>query len=158
MCKINKKGWYNTMRENTIKKILEYFTENESTFNECIEELDSYNGYLSDSRYFSMDELNEHFNGQDPIEVLYRAFYGHDADTWTTDNTGNKTYGEFNPNRDYFTYNGYGNLVSSDYKDYTPLLDEYFIQDLIENRYHIDTIDNDIELSLLFDELEDNEK
>lgn len=140
--------------ENTIKKIIAYFEENENTFNDCIEELDSYNGYLCDDRYYSMDELNEFYSGSEPIEILQRAYFGRDDDTWHTDASGNKIYGEFNPNRDYFTFNGYGNLVSSDYKDYTHKLDEYFIEALSENRSYIDTIESDEELTALFDELE----
>lgn len=140
--------------ENTIKKIIEYFEENEDTFNECIEELDGYNGYLGDERYYEMDDLNEFFSGSEPIEILQRAYFGRDDDAWHTDASGNKIYGEFNPNRDYFTFDGYGNLASSDYKDYTHRLDEYFIDELSENRSYIDTIESNEELSALFDELE----
>jgi hypothetical protein len=84
-----------------------------------------------------MDELNDLYSGTEPIEILQRAYFGRDNDTWTTDSSGNKTYGEFNPNREYFTYNGYGNLVSSDYKDYSYLLDDYFINALIENAEYL---------------------
>lgn len=142
------------MRETTIKKIIEFFNENEDLFNSCMEELDSYNGYLGDDRYYSMDELDEFYNGTEPLEILRRAYYGRDDDTYTTDSNGNRTYGEFNPNRDYFYYNGYGNLVSSDYKDYTAHLDEYAIEAMSENRPYIDTIADDDELTALFDELE----
>jgi hypothetical protein len=113
-----------------LKELLE---QDEQLFNTAIEELDSYNGYLGDNRYYSMDELNDLYSGTEPIEILQRAYFGRDNDTWTTDSSGNKTYSEFNPNREYFTYNGYGNLVSSDYKDYSYLLDEYFIDALIED-------------------------
>lgn len=41
------------------EKIKAYFEENEEIFNACIEELDSYNGYLGDDRYYPMDELDE---------------------------------------------------------------------------------------------------
>ena len=142
-------------KEQIINEIIEYFKDNEEIFNECIEELDGYNGYLGDDRYYSMEELNEFYNGQEPIEVLYRAFYGRDDDTWTTDSSGNKTYGEFNPNREYFYFNGYGNLVSSNYKDYTGKLDEYFIEDLSENKDNICCIDDNEELKQLFDDLEE---
>lgn len=118
----------------TIKKQLkELFEQDEQLFNAAIEELDSYNGYLGDNKYYLMDELNEFYRDSEPLELLQRAYFGRDDDTWTTDNNGVKTYGEFNPNREYFTYNGYCNLVSSDYKDYSYLLDDYFIDDLIEN-------------------------
>lgn len=142
------------MRENTIEKIIAYFEENEEIFNQCIEELDSYNGYLGDDRYYYMDDLDEFYTGTNPLEILRRAYYGRDDDTWHTDASGNKIYGEFNPNREYFYYNGYGNLVSSDYKDYSDKLDNYVIESMSENRCYIDTIDSDDELSELFDELE----
>lgn len=145
------------MRETTVKKIIDYFNDNEDLFNSCMEELDSYNGYLGDDRYYSMDELDEFYNGTEPLEILRRAYYGRDDDTYTTDSNGNRTYGEFNPNRDYFYYNGYGNLVSSDYKDYTAHLDEYAIEAMSENRSYIDTIADDDELTALFDELEQDE-
>lgn len=119
-----------------------------------IEELDGYNGYLGDNRYFSMEELDELYNGTEPSELLYRAFFGYDEETYTTDRYGNKTYGAFNPNRNYFRYNGYGNLVSADYKDYSGQLDEYAVQEMIANRAEINTIDDEPELAALFDELE----
>jgi hypothetical protein len=144
------------MREQTIKKIIAYFEENGDTFNACIEELDSYNGYLGDDRYYYMEDLNDFYSDADPIEILNRAYFGRDDDTWTIDSSGNKSYGEFNPNRDYFYYNGYGNLVSSDYKDYSYKLDAYAIESMLENRYYIDSIDNDDALTALFDELEED--
>lgn len=145
------------MKEKIIEKIIEYFKENEEIFNQCAEELDSYDGYLGDNRYYSMDELNNFYRDTDPIELLQRAYYGYDADTYTTDGNGNREHGEFNPNRDYFKYNGYGNLVSTDYPNYSDMLDEYIIGDMLENRRWIDTIDENPELSELFDRLENAE-
>ena len=134
--------------------IIEYFENNEDIFNDCIEELDSYNGYLGDYRYYSMDELDELHNGIEPSELLRRAFFGYDEETYTTDRDGNKTYGAFNPNRDYFRYNGYGNLVSADYKDYSGMLDKYAVESMSENRLYVDSIEQSDELAALFDELE----
>ena len=142
---------------NTTEKIIAYFEENDDEFMSCMEELDSYDGYLGDERYFPMDELDEIYNGTDPVEILLRAFYGYDEDSYTTDEHGEKHYEAFCPNREYFRFNGYGNLVSSDYKDYSGLLDRYFVEALARNRCHIDTIDNSDELSELFDELEGEE-
>lgn len=118
--------------ESIKKQLMELLEQDEQLFNTAIEELDSYNGYLGDNRYYSMDELNAFYSDAEPLELLQRAFYGHDADYYF-DEYGRKIYGEFNPNREYFTYNGYGNLISSDYKDYSYLLDDYFIYKLIEN-------------------------
>lgn len=142
---------------NTINQIINYFKENEDVFNACIEELDGYDGYLCDDRYYSMDDLNEFYGDTAPIDLLYRAFYGYDAESWTTDANGNKNYGAFNPNREYFSYNGYGNLVSSDYKDYSGHLDHYCVERMSKYRSHISSIDDDEELSALFDALEEDE-
>lgn len=140
--------------EEVTADIITYFESNEDVFNDCIEELDGYNGYLGDDRYYDMDELDELHRGTEPSELLNLAFFGYDEDTYTTDSSGSKTYGAFNPNREYFRYNGYGNLVSADYKDYSALLDKWAIEAMSENRSYIDSIDNDEELTALFDELE----
>ena len=141
----------------TIEKIIAYFEENTDIFNDCIEELDSYNGYLGDNRYYSMDELDDFYSTTKPLEILRRAFYGHDEDTYHTDSYGNREYGEFNPNREYFAFNGYGNLVSSDYRDYSEYIDRYAVEEMAENRHYIDTIDDNEELAELFDELENDD-
>ena len=144
--------------EEVTADIIEFFENNEDIYNEAIEELDGYNGYLGDDRYFSMDELDELHNGTEPSELLRRAFFGYDEETYTTDRDGNKTYGTFNPNRDYFRYNGYGNLVSADYKDYSGQLDKYAVESMSENRRYIDSIEQSDELVALFDELEEVEE
>lgn len=136
-------------------KIIQYFTDNEDVFNEAIEELDRYNGYLQDDRYYDMDELNELYAETPAEEVLRRAFYGHDAETWHTDSHGEKEYGPFNPNRKWFYFNGYGNLVSAEYKDYSMFLDEWFIDSLAENRKYL-WLDEYSELNELLNEFEQN--
>ena len=140
--------------EKITEEIIAYFQEHEDIYNEAAEELDLCNGYLDNYRYYSIDELDEFYNGTKPTEILLRAFYGYDEEIYSTDASGNREYGPFNPNREYFRYNGYGNLVSADYKDYAGLLDHYIIESMLENRDYIDTIDNNSELSELFDELE----
>lgn len=140
-----------------MEKIITYFKENEEVFNSCMEELDNYCDYLNDNRMYPMEELNELYANTEPLELLYRVFYGHDDNTWTTDASGNKTYGEFNPNREYFYFNGYGNLVSCDYIDYSDYLDKYAIEAMQENRKWIDSINDNEELSKLFDILENGE-
>lgn len=131
-------------RDKKIEMVIEYLKENEDIFNELMEELDGYNGYLGDDRYYEMDMLDEFLYGLKPTELLQRVYYGRDDDTWTTDAHGIRNYGEFNPNREYFYHNGYGNLVSSDYKDYTGRLDSYFIEDVLENINELDITDSEL--------------
>lgn len=132
-------------------KLMDYFKENEDAFIEAIEELDSYNGYLGDDRYYEMELLNEFYAETDPLDILYRAFYGHDEDTSTEE-----CHTEFNPNRTYFRYNGYGNLVSTDYKDYSDRLDDWFIQSLKDNYMHLYLSDETKE-AIENDEADDDE-
>lgn len=144
-------------RENTIQKIITFFEENEDIFNNCIIQLDDYNGYLGDNRYNDMELLNEIYSDSEPLEILRRAFFGYDEDNWHTDGSGNKIFSEFNPNRDYFTFNGYGNLISTDYPDYSGYIDKYAVEEMSDNRRWIDAIDDNAELSELFDELENED-
>lgn len=134
-------------REQIAADIMGFFEDNESAFIECIEDIDNYNGYLGDDRYYEMEMLDEFFSGDTPTEILRRTYYGHDADTW-------HNYGGFNPNREYFHFNGYGNLVSSSYKDYSCFNDIYLVQALSNNREHIVSIGEYEELAELFDEYE----
>ena len=135
-----------------VENIKDYLTENPTDFEQIAEELDNIDGFLGDDRYYAMEELDDVYEGEAPTEVLRRAFFGYDEDTYTTDAHGERNYGEFNPNRDYFHFNGYGNLVSTDYKDYSSYLDEDFIRAMIEHR---DALNLDFELENLLDEAEE---
>ena len=145
-------------RDAIITDILAYYKEDESAFINSVEELNDYNGYLGDDRWEDMEELSELYQGADPIELLNRAFNGYDADTWHTDSCGEKEFGAFNPNRDYFRFNGYGNLVSSNYKDYSDYLNDSTIEELEEYSEQIDEIQDNDELKSLFDELKEAEE
>ena len=57
------------------------------------EYLDNVNGW--DNTIYNMEDLNEILDGSTPEKIARLIFYG-----------------EFNPNADYFTFNGYGNLQS----------------------------------------------
>lgn len=135
------------------KAIYELLENDDDLLTEVCEELDNYNGYLGDDRIFDMMEINEFYATTDQIEVLYRAFYGHDAEIYTTDEHGGRHYAKFNPNRDYFYYDGYGNFVSCDEKDYSDKLDDYLIDELIE--YYKQLYIDNPELEELLDEYDD---
>lgn len=140
-----------------INNIREFFEDDEDLFNECIEDLDNCNGWLDNRRCFQMDELDDLYCSCSHREVLERAFFGHDDETWHTDSHGEKQYGAFNPNREYFYYNGYGNLVSCDYKDYSDFLDDHAIESMAEHRRYIFQIGKNAELEELFDAYEEAE-
>lgn len=139
--------------DSVYEEILEYLKDNDDLFTEIIEELDNYNGYLADERYSPMEYLNEYFYGKEPTEILYRAFYGYDEDSYSTDSSGNRIYEQFNPNREYFRFNGYGNLVSTDYRDYSGSLDTWFIDSCLNEINNLISISEDDTLSNLFEEL-----
>lgn len=137
---------------NAMQKIIDYFNDNNDKFTECIEELDDCNGCLGDDRYYEMDELGELYTG-DVVEVLTRAYYGYDGDCLHDYDKKEP----FCPNRNYFYFNGYGNLVSTDSKDYSDYIDNEYIELMLEHRNDIYSIREDNELGALFDELEKEE-
>lgn len=138
-------------REKIIDEIIEVLESDEGLFNECVEELDEYNEFLEGDRYFYMDLLPEMLYGQDIFDTLNMAYFGDDEDS-------SYKYSSFNPNRTYFKFNGYGNLVSTNYKDYSCYLNEDFIGDLYEHRYKLNVIYNNLELEELFNKLEQLEE
>lgn len=92
------------------------------------------NNYYDD-RLESMDLLDEIYAGQEPTEILRRAFYGHDQ-------FGDES--EFNPNRDWFYFNGYGNLVSVEcvgWNDYA-------------NEFMFDRFDEDAVIDYILDNMD----
>lgn len=145
-------------RAAVIAAILDYYKEDEDAFVNSVEELSDYNGYLGNDRWEDMEELSDLYQGEDPIELLNRAFNGYDADTFHTNSYGEKEFGAFNPNRDYFRFNGYGNLISSDYKDYSNYLNDSTIEEFEEYAEQIDEIQGNDELKNLFDELNEAEE
>lgn len=91
------------------------------------------NNYADDV-IIDMCEFSEIFCNDDAEEIARRCFYG--SDEWREESS-------FNPNRNYFYFNGYGNPVSFDYADWNTygncynchLIDESAIIDwLIESR------------------------
>lgn len=84
--------------EEKIKAIIEEMDDDDkiALWNESCREC----GYPDDEIY-SMGEFDELMSYNTPSEIASRIFYG----------------GGFNPNHDYFAFDGYANLVSIDYPD-----------------------------------------
>lgn len=128
--------------ENKKELLMDLFRNDEELFNNTIEELDNHNGYLGDDRYYEMEMLPDLLSDKDIVDLLNMAYFG-DDENYYIDQYGRKRYESFNPNRDYFYFNGYGNLCSATYKDYSCRLDKYFIDALLEN-YHRLYLDDEI--------------
>ena len=137
--------------EDIVTDAVAFFETDDEAFVDAIEALDSWDGYLGDDRVYYMEEINEIYTS-DPLEAITRAFYGYDGDSRRSNDDGTEYKESFNQNKKYYYYNGYGNLVSTDYKDYSDKLDEYFIEDLYEHKDDIDLPDEIVEL---FDQRED---
>lgn len=115
-----------------VEKLLNYYKENTEDFVDDIEELDDWNDCLYEDRIFPMDEFDDVFQNINPSDILSRAFYGYDEPT-----DKNEQRQPFNPNREFFYFNGYGNLVSTNKINYNDYLNDYFIQDIIDNKEHL---------------------
>ena len=133
-----------------VNELLGFYKQNDEAFVNDIEELDNYNGYLGDYHLFDMDELNDLYQNEEPLEILCRSFFGYDDDNSTPDQRA-----PFNPNREYFYFNGYANLVSTDYRDYSDFLDDEFVRNIIENESNLDLSD---EAQEIIEKYEDQEE
>lgn len=94
-----------------------------------------------DNRLECMDELPDLFDLSDRDSVfnlLNRFYFGHDE---------NEEHSSANPNRNYFYFNGYGNIVTTDYPSDVIDVDE--LTDWIISRE--DSLDND-EIQEILDE------
>ena len=138
--------------------LLNYYQEHEDDFNRDIEELDCWSEILGDSRVKQMDRLDEIYQGKEATEILRRAYFGRDDDSYYYDENGKRFYGEFNPNRDYFYFDGYENLVSTDKRDYSDYLDIYNVQDIIDNECHLGLSDGAQEIIDNYDEDGDSDE
>ena len=90
--------------------MMENYEKQKAAFNNLYdgEKIALLNEYLYDVNYsdnalFPMDEIDEILSGNTPEEIIRLAFYG-GRYGFPQDN--------FNPNDEYFSFNGYGNLVS----------------------------------------------
>lgn len=135
---------FESKEENKMNKRLEerFDPPKDWDFDEMIEDYGF--EYLSekdpDSEPYSMDEFNELTSyADDPLEAITRAFYG-------------GRYGfkndSFNPNDEYFAYNGYGNLISI--KDYD--INDYLKENIDESYFYDWCVDQGY-----FESDEDNE-
>lgn len=79
-----------------------------------------------DDALYAMDEMDELYNAS-AYEAVQRAFYGYDYNRF--DNGERNERESFNPNRDWFGFNGYGNLVSVDDYDYVSWMDSHISED-----------------------------
>lgn len=131
-------NWYERMEE--AERILHAVDEAYS-FNEYTCEHGDPDYALEDMEY--LDELAE--CGGDwgkPSYVLARAFYGHRYSRFA--NEPDHKAEEFNPNDEYFTFNGYGNLVSVNRFDWghywASILDEDGYINAAEDEGHLEAI------------------
>lgn len=131
-------NWYERMKE--AERIL-HAVDKEYSFNEYTREHGDPDYALEDMEY--LDELAE--CGGDwgkPSFVLARAFYGHRYSRFA--NEPDYKEGEFNPNDEYFTFNGYGNLVSVNRLDWghywASILDEEGYINAAEDEGHLGSI------------------
>lgn len=96
-----------------IDQIKEFFEKHLVDFSRMVQYADDYNGCLGDDRLYPMEELDECLNGLTPEEVIQRAFNVYQfVPRLGRDTSSSLSSLPFNPNDDYFYFNGYANLVS----------------------------------------------
>lgn len=110
-------------REQAIKSYVEQLSGDDLA--NLLQTMNAYDGCCEESTYYDMDAFDDFLSNATPLEIASMIFYGDG----------------FNPNDEYFRFDGYGNLESLDWKEISDeaedLVDD--ILDHLVNRYDGDT-------------------
>lgn len=109
-------------REQAIRSYVEQLSGSElANFLQC---MNFYDGSFKESIYYDMDSFDEFMSNYTPSEIARMIHFG-----------------EFNPNDDYFRFDGYGNLESLDWQEISDEAEslESDIIDHLVNDYDDDT-------------------
>ena len=85
-------------RKQAITTYVENLNKGELAY--LLQYMNGYDGCFDDCVYYDMDEFDDFMSNYSPMEIAQRIFFGN-----------------FNPNHDFFRFNGYGNLESADWLD-----------------------------------------
>lgn len=85
-------------REQAIRNYVEHLIGDDLA--QLLQHMNAYDGCFEEATYYDMDEFDEFMSNYTPMEIAQMIYFG-----------------EFNPNDDYFRFNGYGNLESADWPD-----------------------------------------
>lgn len=80
-----------------ITKIRTYFNANKTELFEVVSQINSYDSSLQHLEFLDMEDLDMYLDGLTPTDIANKIFFG-----------------DFNPNHEYFRFNGYENLESLD--------------------------------------------
>ena len=80
-----------------ITRIKTYFNENKTELFEIVSQINSYDSSLQHLEFLYMEDLDMYLDGLTPTDIANKIFFG-----------------DFNPNHEYFRFNGYENLESFD--------------------------------------------
>ena len=80
-----------------ITKIKIYFNANKTELFEVVSQINSYDSSLQHLEFLDMEDLDVYLEGLTPTDIANKIFFG-----------------DFNPNHEYFRFNGYENLESFD--------------------------------------------
>ena len=80
-----------------ITKIRIYFNTNKTELFEIVSQINSYDSSLQHLEFLYMEDLDMYLDGLTPTDIANKIFFG-----------------DFNPNHEYFKFNGYENLESFD--------------------------------------------
>lgn len=120
----------------TYTDLINFFSDNADIYEDVIEELDSYDGYLTGERYYPMEDLETDLSGLNPIELI------------------NRLSNDFSLNDEWYKWENNYTLISTHHKDYSDYLDSYFINDLLENYHQLYSVDEYPELLEMLENVE----
>ena len=86
-------------REQAIRSYVEHLSGDDLA--QLLQHMHAYDGFVEEFTYYDMDLFDELLDGFTPSEIARMIYFD----------------GDFNPNDEYFHFNGYGNLESANWGD-----------------------------------------
>lgn len=113
---------------NVVEALTKYYESHQQDFAHDLEQLDDWNGRLGDDRLIPMNQLEYYLAGKSPLEIFQTALRGENEEDSRP----------FNMDDDYFFFDGYGNFVSTNCRDYNETyLDESTVREILDNINHL---------------------
>ena len=100
-------------REQAISKYVEQLNGDDLTY--LLQHMNRYDNCFEEASYYDMDEFDEFLSGNTPMEIAQMI-----------------SFGDFNPNNEYFRFDAYGNLESADWHDVVAEAED-LVDDIIDH-------------------------
>lgn len=112
-----------TVAEDPVADAVDMLEEDSDMLRDILEDLDDWCGYLGDDRWLPMEAFNECLCDRPPLEIASLVIGG-----------------DFNPNHDFFRFDVWGDIVTTNDADYLGFEDASLVRKILRERDHLTSL------------------